>query len=78
MPESYAPEVQYEVIELCLDFILFFLGEHQYDTDSSHMSDSKGPNRQIHSEIKQICLLIFDNATIMEPESYSLLMRVYQ
>ena len=51
MDETYTPEVTFEVIELCTDFILYFLGEYQYDSSMNSQSMSGQP-RNIQSEIK--------------------------
>ena len=40
MKESYSDDETNEIIDLCLEFIMFFLGEYMYDENSSMSQDS--------------------------------------
>lgn len=72
--EKYSNLVTDSVIELILNFIKDFIGEEISNSDDS-MSNSKSKLKRDSS--KDCCVLIFDNASIMDEESWSLILRVH-
>ena len=69
--EKYANLATDNVIELILSFIKDFMGD-----ESSNSEDSVEQAKKKERE-SSICVLIFDNASIMDEESWSLLLRVH-